>query len=213
MFVGTGVGHSGTGWFSAFMTELGYPCGHEKLYNPTSQGPLSAPESSWLLIPYLDSVPEDVPIVHLVRDPLKIINSMLRTDDLRRDSDPYARYIKQHLPEVFGFTSQVQRIMAHVAWWSIPVENRDNMLVRVGEEYEEVADNHDPGYLREVALYCTGDRPSLGDVTAAIRKVGRVNDHKRRLKDRVAWDGLPDQDLKRELVGFADFYGFTDSRE
>lgn len=76
----TGLPHSGTGYISQVLTHAGLPCGHEEVYGiPGIRDPgILAAESSWVATVHLDKIPEDVAIVHQVREPMAWLNSYVR---------------------------------------------------------------------------------------------------------------------------------------
>lgn len=164
MFLATGLGRSGTGWFARFMTELGHSCTHEGQYNPWRAGPLTQGESSWLAVPYL---PDDVPIVYMDRDPELVTASMIRIGFLRNLSCPYARYVDKHQPEVFSNTSHEARVRAHVEGWTRPLAHRNRVMLRVGDSSVK--------QLQDTVQYCTGSRPDPGRIERVVERIGRVN--------------------------------------
>lgn len=84
-FVIAGTGRSGSGYISRVLDLCGLSCGHENVFNPgmyTSGGRHSLlGDSSWLVVPWLRSLPNAVIVFNQVRHPLDFINSMA--------SDPY----------------------------------------------------------------------------------------------------------------------------
>lgn len=84
----TGCPRSGTAYLSRLFTYAGLPCGHEQKYNnipsdvspdnfrtivPAIKNPKA--ESSWWAVPHLKNHDK---IIHITRDPLKVISSMMK---------------------------------------------------------------------------------------------------------------------------------------
>jgi len=200
IFLATGVGHSGTKWFSEFMTRNGYPCGHETKFKIRKHGPLDSPDSSWLAVPYL---PKGVPEVHLVRDPLKVLNSMIRTNGLNGGrNDPFGEYIYSHRKDIQDAESQLERLIRHVTTWDAPLEKftGPKLVFKVGDPDDRVADNWNLEALANVIEFCTGDRPD----PFSLDPVGRVNDHQRRKPNKFSYENIQDERILRR----ARKYGF-----
>jgi hypothetical protein len=75
----TGCGRSGTSYLADVLNVSGASCGHEAAYDVFGQHHSSHRfESSWYAAPFLDQLPPRTPIVHLVRDPVRVIQSFHR---------------------------------------------------------------------------------------------------------------------------------------
>lgn len=77
-FIITGCGRSGTNYVASRLNSAGVNCGHENVF--TVNGPvLDASyydgDSSWFAAPYLGNVFPDACVLHVVRNPLKVIES------------------------------------------------------------------------------------------------------------------------------------------
>lgn len=100
-FVVTGCPRSGTQYAARVLQQLGYDCPHERSFNPWQaifagehdDSPWG--DSSWLAVPYLGWLPPETAIVHLVRDPLRTINSIVGTGQLDWPTD-YRRFLSYH---------------------------------------------------------------------------------------------------------------------
>lgn len=101
-FVVTGTGRCGTRWISGVLRALGYPCGHERVFTPTSieDGSWRARldrwscDASWLAVAV--DLPPDVLVLHQLRDPLDVARSLYGIGLLHpavRDSNSYARLL------------------------------------------------------------------------------------------------------------------------
>ena len=78
-----GCGRSGTGFLSSVLTLSGKYCSHEKIFDETGikvdaflQG--QEVESSWYAVPFLNVIPKNIKILHVTRDPKKVIASFYR---------------------------------------------------------------------------------------------------------------------------------------
>lgn len=80
-FVVTGCARSGTGYTAALLTHLGAATQHESVFSPYTTafegwGPQPG-ESSWLAAPFIDQLPADSVVLHQVRDPGDVVQSLL----------------------------------------------------------------------------------------------------------------------------------------
>jgi hypothetical protein len=75
-----GCGRSGTGYLAKAISNSGKYCGHEEKYTLSGMNELSQNiyESSWFSVPFLGELPKNVKILHIVRDPRKVIGSFYR---------------------------------------------------------------------------------------------------------------------------------------
>lgn len=137
-FLVTGCGRSGTGWASALFTALGYPCGHEELFNPWQEGPLSKPESSWLAIPHLDSLPTGTPVLQIMRDPYLVVQSAVERGFLADLSGPYEKYVSRFRPDITSADSHLGRVIRWVTLWDQPLDDVAHTLLRTGNPDTEV---------------------------------------------------------------------------
>lgn len=85
-YIVTGTGRCGTMFMSKYLTSAGIECGHEKIF--TNSGIASAiknlyksnldADASYMAAPFLDyTLFKKAKIIHLVRDPIKVINSFV----------------------------------------------------------------------------------------------------------------------------------------
>lgn len=111
-FVITGCGCSGTRWAADALSELGLETGHERVYGPRLADGVGgvwpaelAGDASWLAEPFVPQLLEQgVPVVRLVRDPLRVVQSAFADGFLvmrrREQLGPSARWAFRHLPEL-----------------------------------------------------------------------------------------------------------------
>ena len=101
-FVITGTPRSGTGFVSQILRNLGFDCGHEARFNPWAtiyeerrHDDRPWGDSSWLAVPFLSHLPPSTKVFHVVRDPLKAINSIIGVGHFSWDSD-YRTFLLRH---------------------------------------------------------------------------------------------------------------------
>lgn len=169
-FLVTGCGRSGTAWASHLFTAMGYPCGHEEMYSPWSSGPLVQSDSSWLAMPHLSDLPADTPIIHVVRDPFLVVQSIMVRGFLWRTNGPYEAYVAQHRPDITSATSHMGRAIRWVCKWDEPLEDVPARLLRV----EDAETNLAP--VVAAFHHAVGEQPADGELRLTLRKLGtRIN--------------------------------------
>ncbi len=96
-FVVTGMPRSGTTYTSAVLRRFGLECGHEEVFHPHTTAYAGFGrwdgDASWLAVPFLDQLPEEVRVIHQLRHPLLVAGSLIGTGfleaapwlDARRD--------------------------------------------------------------------------------------------------------------------------------
>jgi len=122
----TGAGCSGTGYISRLLTEWGYPCGHEAVYNPravifgnptwpSNPHPDLVADASWL--PTFNLAGVRGPIALQLRDPLQVALSYLQLGFYNWDDQRHGRYravVAAHCPQVFAASTEHERILRHI---------------------------------------------------------------------------------------------------
>jgi len=101
-FVVTGTPRSGTTYMTSLLRELGYDCTHERCFDPwhitfAEERPDARiwGDSSWLAVPYLRELPPSTRVIHVVRNPVDAINSIVSTGQLDWPHD-YRTFIAHH---------------------------------------------------------------------------------------------------------------------
>lgn len=132
LFLVTGLGRSGTTFAHKLFTKLGHPCLHEHQYSPVNHGPLVRSESSWLAVPFLDQVPETVPVLRVIRNPYLIVRSAYQRAFLTEvEHHPHAAFVAKHAPPVTAPEDHLARCIRWVALWDEPMDHRYTPLMRV----------------------------------------------------------------------------------
>lgn len=97
----TGTGRCGTGYIAKVLTSAGVRCSHEDVFQPTGFVPYSSmpAESSWLAAPYLTKLDPRITVVHLVRHPQHVIDSLIRIRFFSRPG-AWLNYAVKFMPEL-----------------------------------------------------------------------------------------------------------------
>lgn len=205
----TGTGRSGTFYVHRLLQNLGLDATHEILYGPG--GPSTWPadrdaESSWLAVPYLDDVPDDVLIVHQVRDPIEVGRSFLGRPFFRSGdpATPYNTFVLRHSPHVFELRDARIRFIRHYLDWNAKAEAK-------AERRHRLEDLRSAAEVRQL-LDAIGVDRSEAVVSQAIAKTSRrLNAGPR--DESFSWTTLPKVPESKEFRALAQRYGYGPSRK
>jgi|SRR6185312_14959507 len=131
-FVFTGTGRCGTGFASRVLNYAGVKCGHEEVFGPWSDYQVKhllensnfEAVSSWLAAPRLGwDCFKHSRIIHLVRDPIQVINSILSINLFSAEvSAEYRNFAYRHLPEIRSLDSDLKKTVAFYVLWNKLIE-------------------------------------------------------------------------------------------
>jgi len=134
-YIVTGTGRCGTGYMSKLMTNAGIACGHERIFTPggmkniparLKRYPWLSADASWMAVPFLGKFPEAV-VIHATRHPIDVLSSYRSIHFFRhvlnpRSSSPYARFIREHLPDILLYQNEVTAIAYWIVTWTRRIE-------------------------------------------------------------------------------------------
>ncbi len=157
-FVITGCPRSGTRYLARILTALGYDCDHEACFNPwrvvlAEDRPETCiwGDSSWMAVPFLETLPPETVVIHLVRDPLRTINSILGTGQLDWPND-YRSFLASHVWGDDLYWPSDVREAAQNFWvnWNERIDGTGRVQIRMQverarESLEVLVDVLDPG--------------------------------------------------------------------
>jgi hypothetical protein len=116
-----GTGRSGTGYMSRLITEATTHtgCGHESWWCELGgQTPGYEVDASWLALPHIEAGEWSGPVVHVVRDPVRTVASLLRTEFFGAHSmTPYPQYALRHC-EPAASAMSLSPVAAAVEFWA-----------------------------------------------------------------------------------------------
>ena len=207
-FVVTGTPRSGTSYMSSLLNALGYDCSHERCFDPwhitfAEERPDDRlwGDSSWLAVPYLGDLPDATKIVHVVRDPVDAINSILGTGQLHWADSDYRRYIAHHWQGDREWWPREFALAAQAFWteWNLRIESTGRVATRV--QLESVIDRVDD-LLTVVDSGAGAARPTA----AELRRLAPVG-----INSRPHLDGSPlveREGLEARTIALARSYGY-----
>ena len=144
MLLITGTPRSATGYMAKIFTYAGIPCGHEQKYNIDHSQflhkvPKPTAESSWLAVPNLQKHKN---IIHITRDPLKVISSMMKANFLE-DNKPDLDFVEKTLPKIKKYNG-IERYVYFWTEWNSLIEKHTKNRYRI----EDINENIEP-FLRK----------------------------------------------------------------
>lgn len=216
-FIVTGTGRSGTGFTAAFLTALGIPTGHEEVLNPYypyDANDLSRdwPEglrgdASWLAVPHLaqiKSLDSSPAIIHVVRNPLHVMRSMVGIGWLSRIGihKAYEEFAIRHLPEIYhewDGTRVKGEILQRCAVFY------DHWIQEIGKfepTFWKLEDLSRAIKARSMVNNMIGEQVSYGQIVSARESVPQ-NLNARPREENLQWEHLPDK-----LIAYAQMFGY-----
>lgn len=117
-FLITGTGRCGTAYTALLLSRMGLMTGHELVFTPgngpeTEWGPYPG-ESSWIAAPFAGAL--GIPWVHLVRNPLDVVRSLVGIEFFARNEPAHAPY--------------EATVFATLDWHPEPSTEREELITR-----------------------------------------------------------------------------------
>lgn len=143
-YIITGTPRSGTGFMAKLFTSAGVPIGHEMFFGMPGHGyyPRNAQgDSSWMAVPFMHNFTE-AKIIHIVRNPLDTIASLLHREtfsDDRLANSIYTFFKMKRLPVLKRFEG-MDRYIAFYLYWNKEIDMIETYRVKL----EDMADNPTP---------------------------------------------------------------------
>ena len=95
-------------------------------------------ESSYMAVPFLgDPILKDVPVIHVVRNPMRVINSFcnyLGYFQSEKGSNSYEQFIYRHLPELQKPMTPYDRAALFYVLWNELVEDKASFFHRIEDD-------------------------------------------------------------------------------
>lgn len=117
----TGTGRSGTGYMARLITEAtGHAtCGHEGWFAALGdRTPGLDVDSSWLALPAIEAGTWAGPVVHVVRNPVATVASLLRTEFFGTQAGaPYSQFALANCPQAADALA-ISPVAAAVEFWA-----------------------------------------------------------------------------------------------
>ena len=209
-WLATGAPRSGTGYFWIMMRRLGFLATHERC-SVQLEGFTVPPElvgggeTSWMLAPYIHRLKPGAPLIHLVREPLATIASIVRNRFLVRAPEEvrweYGELARHHLPGLRDEQDPVA--LAALFWirWNLMIEQHccDRPYVRLLVEAID---------LPELTALCRllGHEPTVAQVRHALEVPRNTNTRGPTAEPRC-WAEVPEPHRSRARH-LAERYGY-----
>jgi hypothetical protein len=203
-FVVTGTPRSGTTYIAKVLRRLGVDCHHERWFTPWAvimeayrSNDIPWGDSSWLAAPFIEMLPEDTKVFHVVREPLNTLNSVIGTGQIDWPDD-YRTFIARHCWSDENYWPADVGRDAQTFWvrWNQMIEQSGRVSRRF--QIEEV-----PSIITEIVS--TIGAPVTGEALA--RALDRVPTDVNTRKHRAAVQ-LTRADLTADCVEMARRYGY-----
>jgi hypothetical protein len=185
-FVVTGSGKCGTHFMQAVLVELGLPTTHEGVleYHPVTRPEWNGMrgDCSWPAAMHLGALAPGTPVLHLVRDPLAVVNARFGENKLADDHPEFVirNFVRRHMPDVFSDAhDDLGRTLLWVERWNRSLDRAPCRHPSLAYRRERVEDiSADPTVLADVVHFLSGDSPGVDRSRAALRAVGTAVGHR-----------------------------------
>lgn len=130
-----GTGRCGTKTLSNLLNQNNIKCGHESIFGKMVNKEIDEnhviktidlyeAESSWLAVPYLGTkyIPKETKIIHLIRDPKKVIKSFLDIS-LFNGKGIYYEFMKNNCEQVNDNNSYIVNAINYYLYWNMKIES------------------------------------------------------------------------------------------
>jgi len=227
-FIITGTGRSGTVYMARVLTDLGIPCGHESIFNHDQEKKIIqrfygfipptiskcsenfgwldlrsiVADSSYMAVPYLNYEDIcDIPIIHVVRNPLSVISSFVQDlgyfcdkKDNEYNKQGWEQWIYSHNSEINISFNPIERACVHWTVWNRRIieagRTRPYFLQRVEDEPKG-----------EFFEFIKIPKKEIGF------KNKKINSMKKREKDFVPED-IPNGEIKQSFLELMSDFGY-----
>jgi len=215
-FVVTGTGHSGTGYISKLLCELGINCGHQSVFQPKTEGAKFTDyqgDASWLAAPFITELPNKIMVFHQVRDPIAVARSIIGIgffDQIpTRDHAPYLKFI-QNIKNFEHLESREERFMFHWVHWNLYVEQQasDSGCEYFRYKLEDLT----PQFLRDSFLKPLGIDRSIEEIKTAQTAIGTTTNRRKR-NLLINKNTLTQYPIFSQFEALAERYGYNLSND
>ena len=227
-FIVAGTARSGTVYMARVLTSLGISCGHESIFNEDEKSlivkrihGLIVPklsevslaeewgwvdniiaDSSYMSVPYLNMhYVKDVPVIHVVRNPLAVISSLVKDfhyfcnmQNNPFNQNGYEEWICERIPGIAEVSNSVEKACLYWIKWNKTIEecckNRLYYFHRVEDEFRDSFFEF-LGVKRKAEIY--DDK--------------KANSRKKRTKD-FTLDDISDGEIKDEFISLKRRYEY-----
>jgi hypothetical protein len=101
-------------------------------------------ESSYMSAPFLgEDILRDIPVIHVVRNPIKVVNSFCNYIDYFKSgvgTNSYEQFIYRHIPELKEDMNQYDRACLYYVLWNEMIEKHDVFFHRIEDDKRSLLD-------------------------------------------------------------------------
>jgi hypothetical protein len=153
-------------------------------------------DSSYMAAPFLNKL-ENVKIIHIVRNPIKVVHSFVNDFYYFKEKYPsnkYEEFIYEHRPELTQIMSQEERAIQYYISWNRMIEKqlegRNYLFFRVEDSIDPILD----------FLEVEKPKKYFNDRRANTRQ---------KPKKRFSLNEMPNNQLKEEFIEMGKRYGYS----
>lgn len=214
-FIVASTGRCGSVYIAKLLTSVGVPCSHECIFSyrgfdryNTRNSIVStrenlesitfpSAESSLFSVPYLELIP-NIKVVHLVREPLKVIKSFAYDLDIFNESGQNnltREFLVKNYPELQSFSTNLEKTCRYYIACNTFIEkcSKEKMIYRVEDEPYEL-------------FNFLGIKSSIFFLRE--KKCNSFSKRHEKISKNLNWNDLPNSSYKDDLINMAINYGY-----
>lgn len=211
----TGTGRCGTKFVSQLLTSAGVTCGHESIFSiDIKDQPTLLADSSWLAAPSILSLNKDCKIIHLVRDPIKVISSLMKIrffalptamvgDSRWFQQYEYTKFVYKQFPGITTQHKELDKCVSFYICWNFLIEEmlKTRRYATIRYKIEDV-DEDPKKFLTDIGVD-PGDKELFNNKKADV-----VGHHEFKYCEYTLAD-IKNNTLKKSLLSLAKEYGYN----
>jgi len=221
-YVVTSLPRSGTKYIASVLSKLGLSCGHEKHFTLARHGedvpnaPFVYGDASWMVVPYIQSLPPGTVVLHQLRDPIKVLNSNfppggdsyfrswdkhagLQSDPLYGKIIPWKRFIWNHtkdwvwpnrIAEEKESPEEIERLIHWWTNWNLWIESaatRRSDLTYIRYRLEDL----DGSKLQKIAFMISESVMEVEHCNSVLASVSPTLNRHRKPNDKITLNMIP----------------------
>jgi hypothetical protein len=200
----------------AVLVELGVPTAHEGVleYHPVTVPDWGGArgDCSWPAAMHLHVLEPETPVLHLVRDPLAVVNARFGENKLADDHREHVirNFVRKHMPDVFvDAHDELGRTLLFVERWNRWLDRTPFELPHLRYARRRVEDiSTDPVLLDDVVEFLSDEHPGPAACASTVHRVGTAVGRRSEHAD-LTWADISAHPDGAGLVQLAVEYGYS----
>jgi len=214
-FIISSTGYSGTHYITEVLSKCGLYVGHEEIFTPNSDFYLgnfkllpkrNKNEVAWESFLFLDEIPKSIKIFHMIRDPIKVINSFMRVKFFEKGYE-HRLWAEKHpnYPKELLFGEPIEKAMKWYYYINEIIEKAKPMVRFMIEYVDEL-------FLQSfLSFHFNIDHTTefYEDILRKTSKTMNTTETQHIDFQEWTWETLPELNIKTQLFQMAKDYNYV----